>query len=142
MSWADVVEMAKSGMSFGSHTHSHELLAKLPFDKQVWEMEYSRQCIRENTGIEVTTLAFPVGNRTTFSAETQRALANTGYRGAFSFYGGVNIPNQTNRLDIRRNAVTMDFSQSVMRWRVNRMIVGSGWPAYRASRQSAQQTGS
>jgi peptidoglycan/xylan/chitin deacetylase (PgdA/CDA1 family) len=141
MSWANVIEMANSGMSFGSHTHSHELLAKLTFEQQVWEMEHSRQCIRENTGIEVTTLAFPVGNPTTFSAETHRALADTRYEAAFSFYGGVNIPNQTNRLDIRRNAVTMDFSQPVMRWRVNRMLAGSGWPAYKAGRQSAGRSG-
>ena len=134
MDWAAVKDMAASGMEFGSHTHSHDLLARLTPERQLWELQHSRECIRRYGGIDVTTLAFPVGGRTTFSTETQAALAHSGYRGAFSFYGGVNVPKHTDRFDIRRAAVTMDFSLPVMRWRVSRMIGRAHWPAFTAAR--------
>jgi peptidoglycan/xylan/chitin deacetylase (PgdA/CDA1 family) len=138
MSWNNVKEMAAAGMDFGSHTHSHQLLAKLPPDRQLWELVHSRECIRRHAGLDVTTLAFPVGGRTTFSEETQDALAQAGYRGAFSFYGGVNIPKHTTMFNIHRNGVTPDCSMPRLRWRVNSMIAGARRPALVAnSRQPA-----
>lgn len=102
MSWAEAKAMVDGGMAIGSHTHNHKILAKLSLEEQVYELAASKKVIRDQLGLEVKTLAYPVGARHTFSKDTQLALAETGYSAAFSFYGGVNLPKKIARYDILR----------------------------------------
>jgi len=52
--------------------------------------------------LDVDALAFPVGSRESFSPITQDCLRQTGYRTAFSYYGGVNTPRSFRPLDVAR----------------------------------------
>jgi peptidoglycan/xylan/chitin deacetylase (PgdA/CDA1 family) len=112
MSWKEAAEMVQAGMSFGAHTHEHELLAKLPVGQQYTEVVKSRQIIEERLGAPVHALAYPVGSRTSFSADTISVLKRANYRAAFSFYGGMNVPSAIDRFDIRRLGVVFDGRQS------------------------------
>ena len=67
MSWAEVREMQQAGMSFGGHTHSHEILSKLSAEQEREELRSSREILKKEIGCRTDTLAYPVGNRTTFS---------------------------------------------------------------------------
>lgn len=118
MNWEQASEMAFGGMHLGSHTHRHEILASLTLEEQIDELVRSRDLIRANTGVEVHTLAYPVGNPNAFSPETFTALERAGYRAAFSFYGGVNPPKSTNRYDIKRFPVDFGNSLEMIHWRV------------------------
>jgi peptidoglycan/xylan/chitin deacetylase (PgdA/CDA1 family) len=100
--WAQAREMRQGGMTFGSHTHSHTILSKLTFSQQCEELARSKAEIERNLGVSVRTLAYPVGARQAFSEETIRALRDTGYTAAFSFYGGVNQPKTLNPFDVLR----------------------------------------
>ncbi len=100
--WDEAREMQSAGMTFGSHTHSHEVLSGLSPERQAAELTKSRAILEKELGRKIDILAYPVGRPYTFNTNTKAALANTGYRAAFSFYGGVNLPANVNQLDIRR----------------------------------------
>ena len=102
LDWEEAREMLAAGMSFGSHTHNHELLARQSESAQRSEVIRSREIIRANLGIRCDALAFPVGSPTSFSAVTQKVLEDAGYRTAFSYYGGVNKPGRIDRFNVLR----------------------------------------
>jgi peptidoglycan/xylan/chitin deacetylase (PgdA/CDA1 family) len=102
LNWEEAREMQAAGMSFGSHTHSHEVLSGLSPERQVEELMQSRAILERELGRTVDVLAYPVGRPYTFNSDTQQALERCRYRAAFSFYGGANLPGNVNRLDIRR----------------------------------------
>lgn len=106
LSWDEAREMQQAGMSFGSHTHTHEILSSLSPDQQEEELRVSRETLEKQLARPVTVLAYPVGERGTFSQEpTMRLLERTGYSTAFSHYGGVNLPGETHQFDVRRYGV-------------------------------------
>ena len=112
MTWEDARSLVKGGMSIGSHTHDHELLAKLTPEEQLHQCRLSREIIAREVGLEVDAMAYPVGSRSSFSDVTLRCLRETGYRTAFSYYGGVNTS-----------------SKAIPRYDVNRISVGGGAPS-------------
>ena len=108
LNWDEAREMQAAGMCFGSHTHTHEILGRLPYEKQVEELRISRQILEAELGGTINTLAYPRGKRSSFSEETFAALRATNYTTAFSFYSGLNLPDQINPLDVLREAVEME----------------------------------
>jgi peptidoglycan/xylan/chitin deacetylase (PgdA/CDA1 family) len=102
MSWEEARALVAAGMGVGSHTHRHELLAKLSPAEQHDECRKSRDLIREHLGLSVDALSYPVGSRESFSNVTHACLRETGYRTAFSYYGGVNLPSGVAPLDVAR----------------------------------------
>ncbi len=61
LNWDEAREMKASGMAFGSHTHTHEILAKLPETRQQEELAVSREIMERELSCPVRTLAYPVG---------------------------------------------------------------------------------
>ncbi len=115
LDWKEAAEMVAGGMSIGSHTHSHELLAKLTLEEQLHELTKSRQILEAALPIAADVLAYPVGSRHAFSPTTIEAAERSGYRAAFSYYGGINRPGHTARFDIRRTTVDSDVSLPLFR---------------------------
>jgi peptidoglycan/xylan/chitin deacetylase (PgdA/CDA1 family) len=105
LSWEEAREMQRHGMAFGSHTHTHEILSKLPPERQREEVSHSREILERELDGRIDALAYPVGQRYCFSADTVEALKQSGYRAAFSFYGGLNRSGQMQPFDIRRYSV-------------------------------------
>ena len=105
MNWQEAREMQAGGMAFGSHTHNHEILTKLPVESQREELEVSRQILERELNRSIATLAYPVGGAQSFSVETQMAAMRSGYVAAFSFYGGFNLQANVHPFDIRRFGV-------------------------------------
>lgn len=104
-SWAELREMAAAGMALASHTHTHRLLGHLPYAEQREELARSQAVLQQQTGVATTSIAYPVGQRGHFNADTRQALQELGYRAGFSHYGGWNRA-VTDPYDIRR--VRMD----------------------------------
>jgi peptidoglycan/xylan/chitin deacetylase (PgdA/CDA1 family) len=127
LDWNEAREMQQGGMAFGSHTHNHEILSKLPARSQLDELKNSREILEKELGRTVDTLAYPVGARDTFSPETVDALRQAQYRAAFSFYGEYNTAGSIAPFDIRRCGVDQ---QSRTRLRLQTAIgshVGNTW---------------
>ncbi len=117
LDWNEAAEMIAGGMSIGSHTHTHEVLAKLSLEDQIHELTKSRQILQAALPIAADVLAYPVGSRYAFSPTTITAAERSGYRAAFSYYGGINRPGTTERFDIRRTTVDHDVSLPLFRLR-------------------------
>jgi peptidoglycan/xylan/chitin deacetylase (PgdA/CDA1 family) len=115
MNWDEAATMLRSGMGFGSHTHSHELLAKQSAEQQEEELLRSREILRSRLSIPADALAYPVGGRNSFSDITRQILAKTGYRTAFSYYGGVNLAGNVDPLNILRMQVDLSMSLGAFR---------------------------
>ncbi len=98
-------EMQAAGMGFGSHTHTHEILSKHPYERQLEELTVSRAILERELGGDIDTLAYPVGQPNCFSAATFAALQAARYSTAFSFYKGVNVPGSIAPLDVLRAGV-------------------------------------
>jgi peptidoglycan/xylan/chitin deacetylase (PgdA/CDA1 family) len=111
LDWNEAREMQQGGMAFGSHTHNHEILSKLPRATQLEELQLSREILERELGRKIDTLAYPVGARDTFSAETVEALRQANYRAAFSSYTGFNTAGSIAPFDIRRCYVEQQSHQ-------------------------------
>jgi peptidoglycan/xylan/chitin deacetylase (PgdA/CDA1 family) len=113
--WDEARRMLAGGMAFGSHTHTHALLAKLTREQQTEEMALSKRLIEQNLGIRCETLAYPYGLESSFTAETMETARETGYRAAFSYYGGVNRPGATAPRNIYRQPIAETRARFRMR---------------------------
>jgi len=123
LNWDEAREMQAAGMTFGSHTHTHEVLSGLSGERQISELSESRTILESELGRVIDVLAYPVGAAYTFNTDTRTALQSAGYRAAFSFYGGINLRENVNRLDIRRNDC---HSPSPALFRLQTTLAGAG----------------
>lgn len=126
--WDEAREMVAGGMAIGSHTHSHHVLNQLNPEQQRQELAQSRALLRESLGIQADALAYPLGRSDSFSDQTQRLAREAGYRAAFSFFGGTNMPGGRSLYDVKRVGVG---DQSWSRFRVQAAIcrvTGNYWP--------------
>jgi peptidoglycan/xylan/chitin deacetylase (PgdA/CDA1 family) len=121
LNWQQAREMQAAGMTFGSHTHNHEVLSKLSAERQHEELKYSREILERELNCRITTLAYPVGGGHAFSRSTQEIARRCGYRSAFSFYGGFNLTAEIQPYDVRRFGLE---GQSHPRFRLQ-MALGS-----------------
>jgi peptidoglycan/xylan/chitin deacetylase (PgdA/CDA1 family) len=128
LDWGEAGAMLRGGMAIGSHTQTHPVLSQLDEDKQREELSAPRAVLKERLGIDPDALAYPVGARTSFSHVTERLAQDLGYRIAFSYHGGVNLPGVTRPYDVKRVAIS---SQSTTHFRVQTgvcRVTGKYWP--------------
>lgn len=117
MSWEDAAEMQRGGMAIGSHAHSHRILGHLSADEQLEECEASRALLRKND-LVADCLAYPVGSVLSFTSATKSCVEQAGYRSAFSNYGGLNLPDEMSRFDVKRIGMNLDESAALLRTRL------------------------
>jgi peptidoglycan/xylan/chitin deacetylase (PgdA/CDA1 family) len=128
LNWDEAREMSRNGMAMGSHTHSHPVLSQLEPDRQREELSKSRAILKKQLGVAADVLAYPVGGRSSFTDETQMLVKDAGYRAAFSFYKGTNLPGKTTAYDVKRIGID---DQSWIRFRVQATVCrisGNYWP--------------
>jgi peptidoglycan/xylan/chitin deacetylase (PgdA/CDA1 family) len=85
LTWEQIREMAEQGVSFGSHTDSHRILAKIPADEALREMQLSKAAVEAKLK-SCSLLAYPNGD---WSETTRTLAAQCGYRWAFANSPGV-----------------------------------------------------
>ena len=97
LSWAAVRDMAATGLvTFGSHTHSHLLLDRLPPAEAVDELDRSKELIEHHVGAPAHHFAYP--KAVAASAEVE-PLVRARYRSAAL---GGNRPNPYRGTDVHR----------------------------------------
>lgn len=109
MTWEQIRECARAGISIGSHTHSHPVLAQLSAEQQRAELARSKQLLEAELGARVRSVAYPFGGPHHYGPETVAAAGACGYELAFSFHGGFNRSGNMERHALRRFEASKDF---------------------------------
>lgn len=85
LDWAQIIELAKDGFDFGSHSISHPNLTALSGEEAENEIAGSKAQIEERVGRRVTMFAYPYGRWSSFV----RDIVSRHYQGACSTGAGV-----------------------------------------------------
>lgn len=101
LDWAQVREMSRAGIEFGSHSVSHPILARLEDDALDRELSESRRTIEEQTGTGCQVIAYPVGSGA-FDERIVAATRRSGYKLGVSYASGVNAIRNLDKYAIRR----------------------------------------
>lgn len=102
LNWGEVREMAKNGVSFGSHTKSHPKLSAIPVDQARAEIVGSKSMIENEIQKPVTTFAYPYGKTEDYSDEIVNILSVEGFELACSTNGGAESYPLVKPLELRR----------------------------------------
>ncbi len=81
LDWSMLADMVANGVTVGSHTRSHALLANESPDVLREEIEYSKRDLEQRLGISIRHFAFPDGQ---FDANAIQAVADAGYHTAYT----------------------------------------------------------
>ncbi len=82
-----ILEMQSRGVSFGSHTHSHAALTKIPLDEAARELTDSRAALESLLGKPVTALCYPFAKQ---NRAIRSLVRQAGYDAAVIGRGGTN----------------------------------------------------
>jgi peptidoglycan/xylan/chitin deacetylase (PgdA/CDA1 family) len=81
LTWAQLLEMSRGGITIGSHTKTHVSLPVESAETVTEELEDSRQALESRLGTPVVHFAYPGGQ---FTPPVIDAVANAGYQFAYS----------------------------------------------------------
>lgn len=101
LSWEQILEMKKWGILFGSHTHNHPILSKIPLDEARTEIIHSKKILEDVLGIPVEHFAYPLGQPNTFNPSIIKILKEAGFKLACSALWG-NDNKNINLYKLRR----------------------------------------
>ena len=80
MTWQQIAELHAGGVTFGSHTSTHEILTVIPAAQAEQEIVSSREAIQEKLGVSCHLFSYPNGN---YSEQVRELVAQAGYKLAF-----------------------------------------------------------
>ena len=104
LSWSQVRDIAKLGHEIGSHTVTHADLGAVDEQKARHELMESRRVLEGELGSRIRWLAYPFGGRENLRPEYLHLIAEAGYDGTVSAYGGFVRPGDDPRV-LPREAV-------------------------------------
>ena len=105
LSWEEVKNMSREGVSFGSHTKSHPALSKIPLDHARQEIVDSKQVIEEQIQKAVTIFAYPYGKKDDTSGSVIDLLQDEGFEYACTTEIGYEEFPLNNPLFLKRKGV-------------------------------------
>ena len=117
MSWDSLREMARAGMTIGSHTVTHSVLASLSEPAQRRELQESRRRIADAAGTLPEMLAYPVGGPRSFTGVTRQLAREAGYRAAFTYGGATTGSCPVDPFSVPRTAVEYSDTRAQFRLR-------------------------
>nr|MBI3613026.1 polysaccharide deacetylase family protein [Nitrospirota bacterium] len=108
LDWDEVLQLHKTSLvSFGSHTHTHEILSRIPSEAQYDELRNSRDVLLDRLGTG-DFFAYPNGTRADFTDTTKRLVCELGYHCALTTLQGLNPRNNSDVYELRRIGVGAD----------------------------------
>lgn len=87
MDWDGARGLVRAGISIGSHTMRHAILARETVQSQRDDLRESRRVLQDALDTPVETLAYPNGCRDDYDATTIAALRDAGYSHAVTTWG-------------------------------------------------------
>jgi peptidoglycan/xylan/chitin deacetylase (PgdA/CDA1 family) len=111
LDWNEVEKLNAEGLvSFGSHTHTHQIMSRCSLEKQRFELLSSRKLMLEHVG-NADLFAYPNGSPADYTRETKQLLSELGYGFALTAIRGLNT-SETDVYELRRVGIGADMSFS------------------------------
>ena len=101
LTWAEARELARGGMTIGSHTVEHPIMSSLDDVRRQEEVVESKQEIERHLGLPCTLFSYPNGTADDFDDRDKANLRDAGYVAAVTQIAGAN-DKQTDRFALRR----------------------------------------
>lgn len=102
LNWEEVKEMAANGITFGSHSHTHPILSKMPLEEAKEEILISKKILEEHLGAEVEHFAIPNGGKDDFSEELRDYCRGIGFESVATLIAGTNTAYSGEVYDLKR----------------------------------------
>ena len=80
MTWEQIAQLHAGGVTFGSHTSTHEILTMVPAAQAEQEIACSREVIQQKLGGSCHLFSYPNGD---YSEQVRELVAQAGYKFAF-----------------------------------------------------------
>jgi peptidoglycan/xylan/chitin deacetylase (PgdA/CDA1 family)/GT2 family glycosyltransferase len=101
MSWTEIKEMLRGGITFGAHTRTHPKLTTVSPDRARTEIAGSRTELEQALGRPIPFFSYPHGK---YDAVSRSLVEQTGFAGALTTRPGMNSP-ATPDFEMRRTEV-------------------------------------
>jgi peptidoglycan/xylan/chitin deacetylase (PgdA/CDA1 family) len=115
LSWDELRQLAREGVTMGSHTRTHPLLTQIPIEAVREELSGSRSDLERELGSVRPILAYPGG---AFDERVVQIAGEQGLRLAFTTTRGINDLQRAHPLKLRRINVGRATSLALMRAQV------------------------
>ena len=102
LSWDEVREMARNGISFGAHTEHHPILTRLSPDEARREIVQSQRRIQEKLDVPVNTFAYPNGWPKDYNEEIKSVLKENRFICAVAYAPSRLVHQGTDPFDLGR----------------------------------------
>ena len=90
LTWNQIREISKSGISYGAHTCTHPILSRIPSHEALREIRESKYRIEAVTQNEVLAFCYPNGTVNDFNEEVKEMVEECGFACAMSMIYGMN----------------------------------------------------
>jgi peptidoglycan/xylan/chitin deacetylase (PgdA/CDA1 family) len=107
LSWEEVEEMSRHGITFGSHSRTHRILTRLPSDELTREVAGSLAALDRPGVAAIPVFAYPNGNR---DGETAARVRDAGYAAALGSGPGPEGRVPSDLFGLRRVGIHDDVS--------------------------------
>lgn len=115
LSWSELRELARDGMSLGAHTRTHPALSRLPLSQMRAEILGSREDLRREIGDVPPIFAYPFGDH---DAAVVAAVRDAGFEVALTCLDGQNSIGSADPLRLRRTNISRRTSPFLFRLRL------------------------
>jgi peptidoglycan/xylan/chitin deacetylase (PgdA/CDA1 family) len=114
LSWDQVIEMSRDGVSIGSHTCTHPWLTDVTLEQARREIVESKACLEQQLDEPVCLFAYPGGRIRDFDQNIISIVASSGYSGACIGLNGTNTDGISPYL-LRRTKIEVGDSMYVFK---------------------------
>jgi CelD/BcsL family acetyltransferase involved in cellulose biosynthesis/peptidoglycan/xylan/chitin deacetylase (PgdA/CDA1 family) len=101
LAWDEIRQMSRRGITFGAHTVTHPVLAKLPVPRLQEEILGSKKTVEARLQRSIQHFAYPFGKKADFSADAKQVVQAAGFLSAVTTISGVNDSEQ-DRYELKR----------------------------------------
>jgi peptidoglycan/xylan/chitin deacetylase (PgdA/CDA1 family) len=124
MDWDQIAELEASGVSCQPHTHSHPILSLVEPGLARCEIAASKRIVDDRLGRASVAFAYPNGGRDDYGCEAVEAVADLGFRVAFTTARGPVRPAgaRARRLELPRVPIQLDDDFETFRLKLHGLL--------------------
>lgn len=115
IAWPQIIEMAQSGIAFGSHTVSHPNLTRLNDEELDFELSESKRSLESRLQKTIDTIAYPIGTKSAFNDHVISAAKKHHFKLGLTYISGANSIPISHPLSLRRHGIGLGMTSAYFR---------------------------